>query len=194
MGSRFWIVPLLFCSLQARAAAGPDRLYLGAGAAVYNMGKTTAVDDASTSMIGEVYLPLTLGYRVPVGPGLTFVPSVSYTPIAVKTTDNLSKTLLMIGATGAWATARDLELKGGLGLLGYTISGPGGTVSRSNGVGTTTFALPGTSSTSRVVCVDLGLGYALTQKLRMDVDAAVAGALSTKRAVTAFVSLSWGVL
>jgi hypothetical protein len=192
MGSVLPILVLLFASSTA-FGFGSERLFLGAGVTLHDMGKVTTASDASTSILGEAFLPLTLAYRIPSSSLWTFVPSVSYTPIPVKTTDSISKTLLMGALNGVYAVRDDLELKGGLGLLQYSIGGPGGTIQRSNGTGTSTFALPGTTSASTLLFLNFGIGYPLAQSLRLDLDAALMSALSTRRAISTTLSMSWGV-
>ncbi|NDG83695.1 MAG: hypothetical protein EBX52_01485 [Proteobacteria bacterium] len=184
---------LLLGSLQAHAM-GSDRLYLGAGVRSYNMGKVTSSDDGSTSMVGELYLPLTLAYRIPMSGSWCLDPSISYTPLAVKTTDSISKTMLTVGLNATHAASQDFSLKSGLGLLVYSVGGPGGSVDRNNGGGTSTFYYPGNSQSSKMIYVDLGLGYQLTPGMKLDLDAAITGALSSRRAVTTTLSISWGVL
>ena len=161
---------------------------------LYNMGKVTSSDDASTSMMGQFYLPLTLSWRIPLSSQSNLVPNLSYTPLSVKTSDLVSKKVLTLGLNFTHHSSPVIDLKGGIGLLNYSISGDGGAVTRSNGGSTATFYLPGTNKTSRSLYLDLGITYRWNSSVSIDLDAIAISALSSRRAISSLISVSKGVL
>ena len=179
---------------DSRSFASDQKLYLGAGALLYNMGKTTSNDDASTSLMGQFYLPLTLSWRIPLSTQSNLVPNLSYTPLAVKTADLVSKKILSLGLNLTHHSSPVIDLKAGVGLLNYSISGDGGAVTRSNGGSTATFYLPGTNKTSRSLFLDLGITYRWNSTVSIDLDAIAISALSSRRAISSLISVSKGVL
>lgn len=178
---------LFFTSAQA------STFFLGTGATLYNMGKITSTDDASTSLLGQFYLPLTLTASFSLNPRLKLIPQISYTPLGVKSADEITKRILTAGISTGYFTSPRTQLKTGLGLMSYSISGPGGTVQRSNGTSTSTFALPSTSVSTQTIYLDLGLAYLWGPFIRFDVDALVQGAFSSRRSFTTLISISRGV-
>lgn len=167
--------------------------YLGTGATLLNMGKITSSDNASTSLMGELYFPVTLQLPIRISNRLSIIPNASYTPFAVKKADEVTKKIFTAGLNAAIQTNSVFQIKTGLGYLAYSISGPGGTVERSNGAGTATYALPGTQITTKSFFVDIGCGFRLGQSFRLDLDGFILGALTTRRSFTTMVSLSAGV-
>ena len=168
------------------------RFYLGAGATFLNMGKTTSSDDASSSLTGQLFLPLTLSMHLNLNPTMNLVPYASYTPLAVTAADSVSKRMLSVGFNLSFKNSGKYQYKTGLGLLQYMISGDGSAVSRSNGTGTATFYLPGTTSSSRSIFIDLGIAYQFHESLKLDIDGMVLSALSTSRSFSTTVSVSKG--
>jgi hypothetical protein len=174
-------------------SANAKRLYLGAGATFFNMGKTTSSSDGATSLPGQIYLPLTLSLQLGISSRFELLPFVSYTPLAVTASDSISKRMLTTGLNLSFRNSGKYRVKGGLGLLDYQISGDGSSVTRSNGTGTSTFYLPGTSVSSKSIFVDVGLTYHFHDSLKLDLDAMILSAFSTARSVSTTLSISKGV-
>ncbi len=185
------LLVLFFIPGMARAE---KRLYLGAGAASYNMGKVTSSSDASTSLMGELYLPLTLSYLFPVKPTWSLEASLSMTPLSVKTTDSIAKTFVMGSLTQVFKKSFFWDLKSGVGLLNYSITGPGGSIQRSNGTGTATFYYPGSSTSSKSLFLDFGVVYHWVRDIRIDFDALILSPISTRRSFSTLLTISKGIL
>lgn len=181
-----------FISNEAQAWIGSRHLFLGAGAMFYNVGKTTSSNDASTSMLGQLYLPLTLTVRIPVTPFLNLQPNISYTPLAVTEADSVSKKILMTGLNLGFRKIPLVDLKAGVGILNYSISGDGSTVTRSNGTSTSTFTLPDSTVTSKSFYLDFGANWDAPFGFRLDVDAILLNAMTESRAFSTLISLSKG--
>ena len=185
------LLVLLF-SNDAQAMIGSRHVYLGAGALFYNVGKTTSTSDASTSMLGQMYLPLTLTVRVPLTPFLNLQPNISYTPMAVTEADSVSKKILMTGLNVGFRKIPLVDLKAGLGILNYSISGDGSTVTRSNGTSSTTFTLPDSTVTSKTLYLDVGATWEAPFGIRLDADVITLNALAESRAFSTLITLSKG--
>lgn len=191
------LVFALGMTLNSRAHAllgGNHHFYLGAGALFYNVGKTTTSNDASTSMLGQMYLPLTLTLKLPLTYRLNLQPNVSYTPLSVTAADSVSKKILTTGLNLGIETSPIIDLKAGLGILNYSITGDGSTVTRSNGGSTATFYLPNSTQTSKSIYVDVGITMDLPFGTRLDADAIVLNSFTTSRAFSTLVTLSKGFL
>jgi hypothetical protein len=187
------LIACMFFFYASLSFAAPNRFYLGAGATFFNMGKTTSSEDASTSLIGQVYLPLTLSIRMSLNPRISLAPFASYTPLAVKDSDEVSKRILTAGVNLAWRNSGKYDLKTGLGLLSYFIGSDGSAVTRSNGTGSSTFYLPSTTISSKSIFLNLGIGYFFHENLRLDLDAMVLSALSSARSFSSTISLNKGL-
>jgi hypothetical protein len=185
----------LFFATQAHAKQHSEgsTLYLGTGATFYNMGKVTSSDDASTSITGQIYVPhLLLSVQFPVL-GFKLMPTFTYTPLSVKASDSITKKILTAGLIAVFETSAATDLKTGLGMLVYYVGGPGGTTVLNNGTGIATFSLPSTTNSSKSVYLDLGFGFKFGRSFRLDLDALVLSALSTRRSVSTILSLSKGI-
>ena len=166
--------------------------YLGTGSLLYNMNKVTTSDNASTSFIGQFYIPLTLTMKLQ-ALGKTFLmPSITYTPLGVTSSDSVSKKILA-GNVNALMDFGGFEFKYGVGIMIYTISGPGGTVTRNNGGSTATFNLPGSSQSSKSILIDLGFGTEFAGDFRVDLDFLAVSALSSRRAISTTLLISKGI-
>lgn len=185
-------------SLSPNAQAtktGGKTAFFGVGTTFLNVGKTTSTTDGATSAFGQLYIPLTLTLKFPIMNRLSLQPTVSYTPLAVTAADSISKRVLTYGLNAAFVTSPVIEVKGGLGILQYSISGSGGSVTRSNGSGTSTFYLPDTTVTSRAAYLDLGISnYQPLYDIHFDLDTLVLNALSDSRAFSLTLSITKGIL
>ena len=183
---------LLFAGETWAAGGSVKKLYLGTGTFFYNMGKVTSSDDASTSLLGQFYIPLNLSMRIPLSTATSLIPNVTYTPIGSTAADSVTKKILSFGMN-AMMNTHILDLKGGLGLLTYSISGTGGTVTRNNGASTATFYLPGSTQSSSSIFIDLGVGTSFGSDFRLDLDFIGVSMLSTRRAISTALLLSKGI-
>lgn len=193
MKNSLFKIALALILLSITTPSHAKRFYLGAGATFLNMGKTTSSDDASTSLTGQLFIPLTLSMHLNINPTMNLVPYASYTPLAVTSADSISKRMLSVGFNLSFKNSGKYQYKTGLGLLQYMISGDGSAVTRSNGTGTATFYLPGTTSSSKSIFIDLGVAYQFHESLKLDIDAMVLSALSSARSFSTTVSISKGL-
>jgi hypothetical protein len=185
-------------SLSPNAQAtktGGKTAFFGVGTTFLNVGKTTSTTDGATSAFGQLYIPLSLTLKFPIANRLSLQPTVSYTPLAVTAADSVSKKILTYGLNAAYVTSPVIEVKGGLGILSYSITGDGSTVTRSNGSGTSTFYLPDSTVNSKTVYIDLGISNHYTPlDLYLDLDTLVLNALSDSRAFSLTFSITKGIL
>lgn len=191
------ILALLFAisGSQAQAAfSGSEKtFYVGTGVTFYNMGKLTSSDNASTSLLGQLYVPhLQLTKQFPAF-GLKFLSEVSFTPLAVKASDGVSKRIFTGSVSGLFGSGV-VQLKTGFGILLYFVGGNGGAVTLNNGTSTQTFYSPGTTKSAKAFYLDLGVGFRLPSSIRIDLDLLATGALTTRRAFSTVFTLSKGIL
>lgn len=193
---RFLILLFPIFSVTSSFAKGfsssEKMFYLGTGALFYNMGKVTSSNTASTSMLGQFYIPLTLSAKIPFTDSLAIMPVVGYTPLGAKAADSVSKKILNFGVNCAFESSPVIDLKGGLGYMVYSISGDGSAVTRSNGTSTATFYLPGSTKSSKNIYLDLGIAYRFNG-FRIDIDAIALDAFSARRAISGLFTFSMGV-
>lgn len=175
------------------ANAASKTFYLGSGALFYNMSKVTSTDTADISLIGQIYIPLTLTANFSMGTGAHLETVIGYTPLGVTAADSVKKTIITLGSRYAQHLSPIFDFKGGLGVLFYSISGDGSTVTRNNGGSTATFYLPGSSQTSKSVYLDVGFGYLIGNDFKIDLDAMVVGAFSDRRAISSILTVSKGI-
>ncbi len=102
-------------------------------------------------------------------------------PLSSKSEDGFTSSRTSVLQAYLGTEWRDWELRSGMGLLNYSVSGDGGTTTQSNGTATSTFALPSTSVTSRLFLVSFGAGKRVGQWVA-NLDAQVSNPLSGKRA------------
>lgn len=186
-----------FCYLVIYSSAcfafSDKAMYLGAGFFSESiLGKqTTSVTGASTTS-GTATYPLFFKYDMQVGSAGYFVaPTVYYTVFSRSDPANSAKVtiwhlLLPYGGNfyGNW------DWSAGLGILNRTIQGAGGIVQLNNGTGTSSFALPGGTVSSRVFTVNAGASYYFNAS-RFALDLVAEGAASSKRTFDFMLSYSY---
>ena len=164
-------------------------LYLHLGLLEDNFNRVATSDNGTSGLLSAPLPTLGVSLRI-----AGFMPGVVYTPLGRSGAGDTSKAkLLVFELPYLWSLVDSLELKTGVALMYKTISGSGGTVDLNNGTGTATFAKPGRSATSSAGAIHLGLAYTLTEDGRVDLDAWISGAFSSRRAVTLFLSAAWGI-
>jgi hypothetical protein len=187
------IFTLFISLLVGNAAWASDKtFYLGTGSMLYNMNKVTSANDASTSIIGQFYIPLTLTMKLKAAGKTFLIPSITYTPLGVTASDSVTKKILS-GNVNALMDFGAIEFKYGVGIMIYSISGTGGTVTRNNGGSTATFNLPGSSQSSKSILIDLGFGTEFGGDFRVDLDFLAVSALSSRRAISTTLLISKGI-
>jgi hypothetical protein len=173
---------------------GSKHFYIGADAFLHN-----AFGEASTSPTGEkgkfgtLYPALFASLRIG-GGSWQIIPGVLYTPLGKSDADGGSTRKLYAGSVAASRRFGIFDLRLGSGLLFYSIRGKGGTIDLDNGSAgsTTTFYHPDASSTSRNFFGSLGLGFELG-RWRLDLDAWMSAPLTSRRATSGIVGVSYGV-
>jgi hypothetical protein len=182
----------LTTSSLVQANRAEHRVHFGVGAAFYNLGKTTTNIDGSTNTLGQLFLPLQLSLKTEISSRINLQTIATYTPLAVTASDSVSKRILTTGFNFTYEATPVIDYKAGLGILTYYISGDGSSVTRSNGTGTATFYLPGTTSASRSIYLDFGISYYMPRHLKLDIDALVLNSVASTRSFTTVLSLSKG--
>lgn len=173
------------------------RLFVGAGLLTYDLGSFASKPTSATSL-GAIVLPeLTVSGRFDFGTwGVT--PLLALTPIGHGNPEGgVTTRVLRLEARGKRKLAElddRLEAIASLGLVNAIMSGSGGTVKLNNGNGETTFGLPNTSSTSRLLYIGLGAAFALPYDLRADGEIFLAAPLGSGRFLSFVLSLTYGVI
>ena len=80
---------------------------------------------------------------------------------------------------------------GGLGFLGTTSRGNGGTVTLRNSSGTRTFQRPSNTSHANLLMLEGGIDYFFHPRFKFNADLMVNGLLSGKRNINLYLSVSW---
>lgn len=123
--------------------------------------KTTKSDDGSPSLFGAYSFPLVLRYDYVFSDPWSVAPALYYTILPRSSGGSTAQTTFMhlsIPATYKFeAFENELEWCAGVGLSMYQVKGAGGTKTLNNGTGTSTFAVPGGTSTAKLVTLDLGM-------------------------------------
>jgi hypothetical protein len=189
------LVLTLVVVVPARSLASSGKfLYVGTGVFLQNMLTTTTTPESSSNVLGQLNLPqISLLADFSGRSGFGFAPSVALTPVALTGGNGVKKSMLLASLPIAWSVGQSATLKFGPGLLQYSISGDGGTTELNNGTGTSTFYLPGSTKTSNVFVLNVGMGFDLFRNLRLDLDAVVPGALSSKRALNLMATAHLGL-
>jgi len=186
---------LLVVMIPVRGFASSGKtLYVGTGVFLQNMLTTTATPESSANVVGQMNLPqvsLMADFRGSSGFGLA--PSVALTPVAMSGGNGVKKSMLLASLPLAWSMGQTASFKFGPGLLQYSVSGDGGTTELNNGTGTSTFYLPGSTKTSKIFVLNVGMGFDLFRNLRFDFDAVVPGILSSKRALNLMATAQLGI-
>lgn len=83
---------------------------------------------------------------------------IALQPLQIKSEDGFSTSRTTVVQTYLGTNWGGWDFRGGMGVLNYSVSGEGGTTTQANVDWTTVFALPDTSSTSRLFLLTLGTG------------------------------------
>lgn len=161
----------------------------------HNAGKTaTDASTGETPLMGDLYSDVSLTTLFHLGGRWALSPHILYNFMSTASPeDEESSSVLAAGLRAVYSFSDALDFHIGPSVLQYTIRGQGGTVTLDNGSGTSPFGTPEDSSTSSLVCWDLGLGLTVG-RVRLDAAVLVSGAFSSAtRAFNPYVSLSWGV-
>ena len=87
-----------------------------------------------------------------------------------------------------------VAVKLGVGEMIYRQYGTGGTTTLNNGNSTTVFALPTGTAVSTLFSVNTGVGFILSETLKLDLDLIVVNVMSGKRAFNTVLTLGYGLL
>jgi hypothetical protein len=178
---------------DAASAENASTLYLGAGATFFGMKKNTTSETGKASLLGETYLPhVLLTVRMPFIPVLNLAATASYTPIAVKGPDNVSKRIMNLGLA-QWFDVEGLDLKAGFSYMVYSIGGNGEDRVLPNGNSTQTFYAPSTTVSSKNINLMTGIGWEFISSIRFDLDLIATSAFSQRRSFSSLLSISKGI-
>lgn len=106
---------------------------------------------------------------------------LAYQPLQAQSEDGFASSRTTVLQTYLGTDWAGWDFRGGLGILSYSVSGEGGTTTQSNGDATSTFALPSTAVTSRLLLLTFGTGKRVG-KWVANLDAQLSNPLSGKRA------------
>jgi hypothetical protein len=138
----------------------------------------------AAGVAGATYAQIGVGLRAPMpifGGNWFFQPSLTYTVPGRLLNDGAGRVNIWALALPFSGNLSVFEFKVGPGILFYQYKGAGGTEDLPNGGTTTTYYRPSDSVTSKVTFLDLGLGAAIGEKFRLDVDLYINGLLSLRR-------------
>jgi len=167
------------------ATGWDQRLYFGGGVlATHLMGSSS--QDGVPAFAGSYQVETHLMGAIPLGSGVfggraRIVPWAAYTPLATSMSDGAGVVRrFQWGVGGAMTVMPNISVTVGAGMTNEFRTGAGGTVSLPNGNSTSVNYLPGGNSVSRVFFVDVGGGYQVMSRVRVDVKLQLAG-LGSKR-------------
>ena len=198
MTLRLLLISTLAFGLSASAHAAPTSgpwSYLGVGALAHNVGKTaTDASTGETPLLGDLYSDVSFTGLIRLDDRWAISPHVLYNFMSTASPENEESTsVFAAGVRAVYSISDALDLHVGPSVLQYSIRGGGGTVTLDNGSGTSPFGIPDDTSTSSLVCWDVGVGLSVG-RVRVDGAVLVSGAFSSEtRAFNPYVSLSWGV-
>lgn len=192
----FFAVGGLALAPQARAGGSRHAYYLGAGALFSDLYRTSGSPSGAVKPVGSVYNPLQFSAHYPVG-ALSLVPILAGTPLAKRDSDSSVAKRIFVFALAVEKETWLLDLRLGAGVRFYNQMGAGGTVVLDNGNTTSTFTRPAFSSTARNLVVELGVGRDIIpigkrNAVRLDLELWGISIASSRRAVDAGVTVSWG--
>jgi hypothetical protein len=178
----FGLALLLGAALPVHAGT----FYFGGGAFAMNPLKVANTPQGTISTLGQVYLPLTFGYRTD-----SLMTTLRFTPLGPKDSDG-SVSRRVIDLSFPFFLDSGGNFKVGPGILAYWLSGTGGTVELNNGTSTSTFYRPNTSSFSTLITLNAGVGVDIAF-FRWDLDFVITSILSSRRAVNLSTALTFPI-
>lgn len=170
----------------------PRRLYLGAG--LITSGLNTAADSATgdLGLIGRQYLQLGIMTRFSFWESWAVAPSLHFTPLSRALEDSAGTSSVLMATLPLVHKLSVFDVKLGSGVSYQFLRGEGGIVELRDGNATDEFALPGRNESIRTLHLALGLGVG-HDRIRFDLDAIVAGALSSRRTYSLVTQVSYGM-
>ncbi len=195
----YWVVLLgVVTSVLSteRASAESDqkrKIYLGAGLLAFDIGRLSNSPIGKTSYFNALFVQIAITGRFFFNSDWGFSPMINYTPFGHNSPEGGEKTTLLAITTRLFKQIDWLDLRLGPGILFHMISANGGTVDLNNGSGTATFGIPSTPSTARMFFWNAGVGAEFLN-VRLDLDIFVTGTFSSRRAVDALATVSYGLL
>ncbi len=163
----------------------------GLGIFANNINETTSSNDAKKALLGPIFYPILLRYKTePMIFGGSLAPFFEFTHLTTlliknETPDGSAKRNFMIlGSPLEYKIMPSTQVKFGPALMYYEIKGKGGTKQIANGTGTSTFAVPSQTRSSKILMLQLGFGWDFDQ-WRFDGDLFLSG-LAGKRYANSF--------
>ena len=172
---------------------GEKTLYLGVGVISQNVGRLTASDTGSASLLTSNFTEIHLIADFDFLGSWHLSPMVGYTPLGRKSADSNEKAYLLPIAVRLSNSLGLFNFFGGPGILIYKISGEGGTATLNNGTTTAVFGLPSESVSSKLLMLDLGIDRNFSN-FKLAAETMLTGLLSSRRAFNLMLSISYGVL
>lgn len=192
----FALLALSITHIDYAAAFSSGGIKLGIGFYSQNSGgEITKQADGAPSSLGSSSLPLFLKYDWNFMGGWFFAPQLSYTPIGRtsagdSTTTTMTQLLLPVGTEITRSGEMIVDWEAGLAVSQYTMTGAGGTEQLSNGTGTSTFARPGRTVTTKTVALMGGIS-ASQARLRFAFDLFIEGIATEKRTPSLMLSFAY---
>lgn len=146
---------------------GFERKSLSVGLGYYSenfLFKTADSDTGTTGLLGEASYPLVLKYDMVLKGNWFIAPQLSYTLLPRKTNGSTADVtnahlIFQFGKNFSMNRNNVWDWSFGPGYLYQSIKGKGGTMVLNNGTGTSTFAVPGNTSTIQKVTINGGVSY-----------------------------------
>lgn len=158
----------------------PSSFGIGVGYFSQNiLSKTAQNQTGATGVLGEANYPINLKYDFPLFSDWFWAPQLSYTISPRSTMGSSAKvTLTHLSFLFGKNFGSDFDWYFGPGIFQQDIKGTGGTTVLNNGTGFATFAMPGSSSTSKKMTVNLGSSLMLGDS-RLGLEFIIESAFST---------------
>ena len=188
---------ILFVMESTSQAVVPRSFSTGVGFLSHGLNRVAQAPTGETSLLGTSYYNLDFQMHFPLWDEWHFSPRIVWMPEFLYPTrapnSSVKTSFLILGLPVTYNLSSNFDFSGGLALIQYNIAGPGGTTTLQNGNGTSTFALPGRSESSKTLGLLLGASYN-SGSYRVSLDTMTEGATSnSKRTFSLMLTLSYSL-
>lgn len=174
----------LFGGASTAGAVEDGEFLAGLDVLSHGLFRVAASPSGSPGTLGTKYFNLEFQTHILVSDSWYLSPEILWMPNFLLPTESAggsAKTSFLILALPlTYKIDEDFDAGGGLAFINYQIAGAGGTEQLSNGTGTSTFAVPGSTVTARTIGLQVGAGYSY-KPVRVSIDIMTEGLLSSSK-------------
>jgi hypothetical protein len=144
-------------------AAEPDHFELGINWLSHGLDKTAKDSTGAAGSLGPTYYNLQFQTYFGISPRWAIAPEVLWGPDFLLTHKepgtSVTTSFLIFAMPLIYQASEKFELQAGPAYVSYSVKGPGGTTTLSNGNSTSPFALPGDTQTAKTIALFTGAGF-----------------------------------